>query len=85
MSDFINRPPLEVLSAADGERRRYWSDDDGFVAIDAECDLGGLPRDRLDDLEAFNRQTPSRIVVSDAGQDIFGDFWGVNARSRGDL
>ena len=28
MSDFINRPPLEVLSAADGERRRYWSDDD---------------------------------------------------------
>ncbi len=28
MSDFINRPQIEVLSAADGERRRYWSDDD---------------------------------------------------------
>jgi transposase len=27
MSDFINRPQIEVLSAADGERRRYWSDD----------------------------------------------------------
>ncbi|MFG6518696.1 IS5 family transposase [Sulfitobacter sp. 1A13496] len=28
MSDFITRPQIEVLSAADGERRRYWSDDD---------------------------------------------------------
>ena len=55
----------------------------GFGAIDAECDLGGLSGDRFHDLEAFNRQTPSRIVVTDAGQDIFGDFWGVDARSRG--
>lgn len=28
MSDFINRPQIEVLSATAGERRRYWSDDD---------------------------------------------------------
>jgi transposase len=28
MSDFINRPQIEVLSATEGERRRYWSDDD---------------------------------------------------------
>ena len=28
MSDFINRPQIEVLSTGDGERRRYWSDDD---------------------------------------------------------
>jgi transposase len=28
MSDFIKRPQIEVLSAADGERRRHWSDDD---------------------------------------------------------
>jgi len=28
MSDFINRPQIQVLSAADGDRRRYWSDDD---------------------------------------------------------
>ena len=55
----------------------------GFGAIDAECDLGGLSGDRFHDLQAFNRQTPSRIVVTDAGQDIFGDFWGVDARSRG--
>ena len=28
MSDFINRPQIEVLSATEGDRRRYWSDDD---------------------------------------------------------
>lgn len=28
MSDFINRPQIEILSAADGDRRRHWSDDD---------------------------------------------------------
>jgi len=28
MSDFINRAQIEVLSAADGERRRHWSNDD---------------------------------------------------------
>jgi len=28
MSGFIHRPQIEVLSAADGDRRRYWSDDD---------------------------------------------------------
>ncbi len=28
MSDFINRPQIEILSATEGERRRYWSDDD---------------------------------------------------------
>jgi len=26
MSDFIIRPQVEVLSAADGVRRRHWSD-----------------------------------------------------------
>ena len=34
MSDFINRPPIEVLSAADGERRRYWSDDDKLRIVE---------------------------------------------------
>ena len=57
----------------------------GFVAIDAECDLGGLSGNRLDDLQAFNRQAPSRIVVTDADQDIFGDFWGIDTRSGGDF
>lgn len=28
MSDFIYRPQIEVLSAADGVRRRQWSDED---------------------------------------------------------
>lgn len=28
MSDFINRPQIEILSATEGERRRHWSDDD---------------------------------------------------------
>ncbi|RFP85257.1 transposase [Rhodobacteraceae bacterium 63075] len=28
MSDFIHRPQIEVLSAADGVRRRQWSDED---------------------------------------------------------
>nr|WP_320178947.1 hypothetical protein [Roseovarius pacificus] len=27
MSDFINRPQIEVLSATDVDRCRYWSDD----------------------------------------------------------
>ena len=34
MSDFINRPPIEVLSAADGDRRRYWSDDDKLRIVE---------------------------------------------------
>lgn len=34
MSDFINRPQIEVLSAADGERRRYWSDDDRLRIVE---------------------------------------------------
>ncbi len=34
MSDFINRPEIEVLSAADGERRRYWSDDDKLRIVE---------------------------------------------------
>ena len=28
MSDFIHRPQIEVLSAADGVRRRQWADED---------------------------------------------------------
>ncbi|WP_240512370.1 transposase [Pseudoruegeria sp. SK021] len=28
MSDFISRPQIEVLSVADGIRRRQWSDED---------------------------------------------------------
>ena len=34
MSDFINRPQIEVLSAAEGERRRYWSDDDKQLIVE---------------------------------------------------
>ncbi|PVH27286.1 IS66-like element accessory protein TnpA [Pararhodobacter oceanensis] len=34
MSDFIKRPQIEVLSAADGERRRYWSDDDKLRIVE---------------------------------------------------
>lgn len=34
MSDFINRPQIEVLSSADGERRRYWSDDDKLRIVE---------------------------------------------------
>tara|TARA_R110002072_G_scaffold203511_2_gene361468 strand:- start:261 stop:431 length:171 start_codon:yes stop_codon:yes gene_type:complete len=34
MSDFVNRPQIEVLSAADGERRRYWSDDDKLRIVE---------------------------------------------------
>ncbi|MFD2741737.1 transposase [Sulfitobacter aestuarii] len=34
MSDFINRPHIEVLSAADGDRRRYWSDDDKLRIVE---------------------------------------------------
>lgn len=34
MSDFINCPQIEVLSAADGERRRYWSDDDKLRIVE---------------------------------------------------
>lgn len=34
MSDFINRPQIEVLSAADGERCRYWSDDDKLRIVE---------------------------------------------------
>ncbi len=34
MSDFINRPQIEVLSAADGERRRHWSDDDKLRIVE---------------------------------------------------
>ena len=34
MSDFNNRPQIEVLSAADGDRRRYWSDDDKLRIVE---------------------------------------------------
>lgn len=34
MSDFINRPQIEVLSSADGDRRRYWSDDDKLRIVE---------------------------------------------------
>ena len=34
MSDFINRPQIEVLSTADGDRRRYWSDDDKLSIVE---------------------------------------------------
>lgn len=34
MSDFIHRPQIEVLSAADGERRRSWSDDDKLRIVE---------------------------------------------------
>lgn len=34
MPDFITRPQIEVLSAADGERRRYWSDDDKLRIVE---------------------------------------------------
>ena len=34
MSDFITRPQIEVLSAADGDRRRYWSDDDKLRIVE---------------------------------------------------
>jgi len=34
MSDFINCPQIEVLSAADGERRRYWSDNDKLRIVE---------------------------------------------------
>ena len=34
MSDFINRPQIEVLSAADGERRRHWLDDDKLRIVE---------------------------------------------------
>ena len=34
MSDFIHRPQIEVLSAADGVRRRQWSDEDKFRIVE---------------------------------------------------
>lgn len=34
MSDFINRPQIEVLSAADVDRRRYWSDGDKLRIVE---------------------------------------------------
>ena len=34
MSDFINRPQIEVLSATEGERRRYWSDADKLRIVE---------------------------------------------------
>jgi transposase len=34
MSDFIHRPQIEVRSAADGDRRRYWSDDDKLRIVE---------------------------------------------------
>ncbi|AXI41350.1 transposase [Sulfitobacter sp. SK011] len=34
MSDFIKRPQIEVLSAADVDRRRYWSDDDKLRIVE---------------------------------------------------
>jgi transposase len=34
MSDFINRPQIEVLSAADGVRRRHWWDEDKLRIVE---------------------------------------------------
>ena len=34
MSDFIHRPQIEVLSAADGVRRRQWSDNDKLRIVE---------------------------------------------------
>lgn len=34
MSDFINRPQIEVLPAADGARRRHWSDEDKLRIVE---------------------------------------------------
>jgi len=34
MSDFSYRPQIEVLSAADGVRRRHWSDDDKLRIVE---------------------------------------------------
>jgi transposase len=34
MSGFINRPQIDVRSAADGDRRRYWSDDDKLRIVE---------------------------------------------------
>src|SRR5690554_4340137 len=34
MSDFISHPHIEVLSAADGVRRRYWSDEDKLRIVE---------------------------------------------------
>lgn len=34
MSDFISRPQIEVLSAADGIRRRQWSDEDKLRIVE---------------------------------------------------
>jgi len=34
MSDFISRPQIEVLSAADGIRRRQWSDEDKLLIVE---------------------------------------------------
>ncbi|MGI3213446.1 IS66-like element accessory protein TnpA [Roseovarius tibetensis] len=34
MSDFIHRPQIEVLTAADGVRRRQWSDEDKLRIVE---------------------------------------------------
>lgn len=34
MSDFISHPHIEVLSVADGVRRRYWSDEDKLRIVE---------------------------------------------------
>ncbi|ALG89987.1 MULTISPECIES: IS66-like element accessory protein TnpA [Actibacterium] len=34
MSDFNNRPQIEVLAAADGGRRRHWSDEDKLRIVE---------------------------------------------------
>lgn len=34
MSDFNNRPQIEVLAAADGARRRHWSDEDKLRIVE---------------------------------------------------
>ena len=34
MSDFISHPHIEILSAADGVRRRYWSDEDRLRIVE---------------------------------------------------
>lgn len=34
MSDFINRSQIKVLSVADGDRRRYWLDNDKLRIVE---------------------------------------------------
>jgi hypothetical protein len=54
MSCFINRPQIDVPSAADGDLRRYWSDDDQLRIVEEGWrfgEPGPLARTRVDDIE----------------------------------